>query len=117
MPTPLHTAFTHRCPACGKGPLYKSLLGIVDRCEACGQSYNDADVGDGPAFFVILVVGTLVTLAAALVEIYVQPPLWVHAVVWIPFTLLSSLWLLRTFKSYLVALQLKVRRLTSGEDV
>lgn len=110
MQTPLQTAFNHRCPACGNAPLYRGILKLVDTCAACGQHYGNEDTGDGPAFFVILIVGFLVTGLAGVVEIFLSPPLWLHAVLWIPATLLLSIWLLYVFKSYLVAMQLHVSR-------
>ncbi len=42
------------------------------------------DAGDGPAVFVILIVGAIVCAAALYVEFTFQPPYWVHAVLWIP---------------------------------
>ena len=36
------------------------------------------------------------------VEVRFQPPLWVHAVLWIPFVTLSTLWGLRVSKAALL---------------
>lgn len=110
MQRPLATAFTHRCPVCDKGTLYAGMIKLVEQCSECGQSYGNEDVGDGAAYGVILVMGFLVTGLAAVVDIMFTPPMWLHAVLWIPLTLFGSLWLLRVFKSYLVALQLHTRR-------
>lgn len=46
----LRTAFLHRCPACGSGPLFRSRYAMHDRCPACGQDLvgvNGAQYG-GP---------------------------------------------------------------------
>ena len=34
-----------------------------------------------------------------------QPPFWVHAVMWLPLILATTLWPLRAMKSLLIALQ------------
>tara|TARA_B100000676_G_scaffold308951_1_gene371128 strand:- start:68 stop:307 length:240 start_codon:yes stop_codon:yes gene_type:complete len=65
----------------------------------------DHDTGDGPAVFVILIVGFAIVAAALIVEIKFELPLWLHLVVWIPLILALSLGLLRILKSLLVALR------------
>jgi uncharacterized protein (DUF983 family) len=55
--------------------------------------------------FVILIAGFLVVGLAVLVEFLFRPPYWVHAILWIPLTLASTLGLLRPLKGVLVALQ------------
>jgi len=65
----------------------------------------DHDAGDGPAVFVILIVGFAIVAAALIVEIKFAPPTWLHLTVWIPLILASSLGLLRILKSLLVALR------------
>lgn len=63
------------------------------------------DSGDGPAFFVITIVGFLVVGLAAWVEIAYTPPFWLHMLLWIPFILIVSILLLRLFKSLLISYQ------------
>jgi uncharacterized protein (DUF983 family) len=57
--------------------------------------------------FVILIVGAIVTGGALILEVTVQPPYWVHAVIWLPALLILSLGLLRPFKAALLVLQYK----------
>jgi uncharacterized protein (DUF983 family) len=99
------------CPACRKGPLYQTWLKLAPSCIQCGQSFHKEDVGDGPAFAVIVVVGFLATLLAVFVELAYQPPLWLHALLWVPFTLGASLLLLRVFKTALIYWQYRSGRL------
>jgi uncharacterized protein (DUF983 family) len=94
-----------RCPACGKGRLYDGFLTLAPRCEACGLDYGFMDSGDGPAIFVIMIAGAIVVTAALITEVKYQPPFWVHAALWLPLTLLVTLWPLRAVKSLLIALQ------------
>jgi uncharacterized protein (DUF983 family) len=89
-----------RCPRCGTGKLYAGYLKFTDRCTVCDLDYRFADAGDGPAVFVILIVA-----CALAVELNFQPPYWVHAVLWLPLTLVICLGLLPPFKATLFALQ------------
>jgi uncharacterized protein (DUF983 family) len=94
-----------RCPRCGEGTLFSGFLDLAKRCKHCGLDYRFANAGDGPAVFVILIAGFLVVGLAVLVEFLFRPPYWVHAILWIPLTLASTLGLLRPLKGVLVALQ------------
>ena len=94
-----------RCPKCGEGRLYAGLLTVADRCDSCGLDLSAQDSGDGPAVFVILIVGLVAVLVAFFVESTLEPPLLVHLVYQIPLVLLLSLILLRWSKAYLIALQ------------
>lgn len=96
-----------RCPRCGKGALFRSGLALREKCERCGLSYGFADAGDGPAVFAIFILGFLVLAGALLVEFRVQPPWWVHAVLWGVLTPLLALGILRLLKATLIALQYK----------
>jgi uncharacterized protein (DUF983 family) len=53
--------------------------------------------------FVIMVVGFAVMGAVLWVELAYRPPYWVHAVIWLPVILISSLSLLPLFKSLFFA--------------
>ena len=101
----LRVGMTGCCPECGKGRLFDGFLTLAKRCEACGLDLAFADAGDGPAVFVILIVGFLIVGAALLVEVNYEPPLWVHAILWLPLMLILALGLLRVLKAGLVALQ------------
>jgi uncharacterized protein (DUF983 family) len=101
----LSAALGCRCPRCGRGKVFDGLLTIVPRCAACGLDISAQDAGDGPAVFVILILGAIVVLLAALVEINFAPPIWVHIVLWFPLTLAGAILLLRPLKAGLIALQ------------
>jgi len=96
-----------RCPSCYRGKLYAGYLAIAPKCNVCGLDYSFADAGDGPAVFVILVTGFLVTGAALITEILYAPPYWLHALLWGPLAILLPLVLLRSFKGVLIALQFR----------
>jgi uncharacterized protein (DUF983 family) len=106
-PSPFAAGLKARCPRCGEGPLFRSGLILRDKCERCGLSYTFADSGDGPAVFAIFILGFVVLLAALVVEFRVQPPIWVHVVLWGVLTPLLAIGLLRVLKATLIALQYK----------
>lgn len=103
--SPFSAGLACRCPRCGQGPLFKGFLDLAPSCTSCGLDYGFADSGDGPAVFVILFAGFIVVALAFWVEATYEPPLWVHALLWIPAILVVTLGLLRPFKGVMVALQ------------
>ena len=103
--SPFVSGLAGRCPRCGKGHLFAGFLNVRKECEACGLDYSFADAGDGPAIFVILIAGFVVVGAALLVEIFYQPPFWLHALLWGPLILIVTLAPLRLLKGLLIALQ------------
>jgi len=98
-----------RCPRCGEGRLFKGFLEVAPRCPACGLDFSFADSGDGPAVFIMMIVGFIVVGLALYVEFTFSPPYWVHAVLWIPLVIGLSLGLLRPLKGFLIAQQYKHR--------
>lgn len=83
---------------------------MVERCEVCGIDLRAHDTGDGPAVFIILILGFVIVGAALVVEVRYEPPLWVHALIWPPLILGGALALLRPFKGVMVALAFHHRR-------
>ena len=104
-PNPILAGLAGRCPRCGKGRMFAGFLGLKPTCEACGLDYAFADAGDGPAVFVILFAGFVVVGAALVTEVLYQPPFWVHAVLWLPLILITTIPPLRLMKGVLIALQ------------
>jgi uncharacterized protein (DUF983 family) len=102
---PIATGLAGRCPRCGKGKLFHGFLTLRERCEVCGLDFSFADAGDGPAVFVILFAGLIVVGAALIVEFLYQPPFWVHALLWGPLILITTLGPLRPLKGLMIALQ------------
>lgn len=94
-----------KCPRCGKGRVYSGFLTLRPACESCGLDFAFMDSGDGPAIFMIMIAGAIVVTAALIVEIKYQPPFWLHAVLWLPLILATTLLPLRAMKSLLIALQ------------
>jgi uncharacterized protein (DUF983 family) len=104
-PSPFVTGLTCRCPRCGKGKLFQGFLDLRPQCEACGLDYKFADSGDGPAVFIVLLAGFVVVTCALITEFKYAPPFWVHAVLWGPLILATTLLPLRPLKGLMIALQ------------
>ncbi len=102
---PVSAGLKGRCPRCGEGKLFKGFLAVGDRCANCDLDYSYADAGDGPAVFVILIIGFVVVGLALWMEVTVNPPLWVHFLLWIPLTIALGLVSLRLIKGVLLTLQ------------
>jgi uncharacterized protein (DUF983 family) len=103
--SPFLAGLTGKCPRCGEGHLFSGLLKIAPSCDKCGLDYSFADAGDAPAIIVMTVAGFVVLGATLLVEIFYQPPYWVHAAVAIPLAVVFCVLLLRPTKSLMIALQ------------
>jgi uncharacterized protein (DUF983 family) len=93
------------CPRCGGGPLFAGIVQLAPRCTACGLDYGRFNVGDGPAAFLIFIVGAVMMAAALITDAKFAPPWWVHVLLWTPTTLALTLVLLRLAKGLLVALE------------
>ena len=104
-PSTARAALFALCPRCGKGKLFGGLLKVAPCCTACGLDYAVFDAGDGPAVFVVLIAGGIITAAALYVEFTFSPPIWVHALLWIPLTTALILAMLRWSKALLLVLQ------------
>jgi len=96
-----------RCPRCGHGRLFRGLLTVAERCAVCGLDLSPHDSGDGPAVFVIFILGAVVVPLALLLEVYAEPPMWLHLVIWPPGIIAMAIALLRPMKATLVAYHYK----------
>ncbi|HMQ57270.1 MAG TPA: DUF983 domain-containing protein [Rhizobiaceae bacterium] len=103
--SPVSAGLAGKCPRCGQGRLFDGYLKTRNNCSNCGLDYSFIDAGDGPAVFVILIIGFIVVGLALWMEVTMNPPLWVHFLLWIPLTLVLSLVSLRWIKGVLIALQ------------
>ena len=99
--------------------MFQGFLALRPRCEHCGLNFSFVDSADGPAFFVMFLSGFIVAGSALAVEILYAPPYWVHALLWVPLILATTLLPLRPVKGLLIALQYHHKaeegRFTGGE--
>jgi uncharacterized protein (DUF983 family) len=98
----LAAALRGQCPRCGERTLFAGPVAFTSRCRACGLDFAAFNVGDGPAAFLILIVGAILTAAAISVELAFEPPWWVH-LIWIPVGAALTIGGLRLAKALLIA--------------
>lgn len=108
-PAVIYATLLSRCPRCGRGRLFAGFLTVARSCGACGLDFTRFEAGDGPAVFVILLVGAIVSAGALLTEVWFHPPYWVQGVIWGPAVIILSLGFLRPLKAGLIVLQYKHR--------
>ena len=104
---PMKAGLSACCPRCGQGRLFDGLFKLRPACSNCGLDYSFVDAGDGPAIFVILIADCVMLGLALWTEFNFHPPVWLHLLLWGPLTIGLSIWLLRTIKATLIALQYK----------
>ncbi len=103
-PNPLLSGAAGRCPNCGEGHLFEGFLTVSQKCDACGFNLAEADSGDGPAVFVILIAG-LITAFGALFTMFAIRSVLLTLIIWLPMTLVIVLVLLRPMKGLMLAAQ------------
>ena len=97
------------CPRCGNKTLFAGIATFAPTCRACGLDFQAFNVGDGPAAFLILIIGGLITGLAIAVELAAEPPFWVHILLWLPLTTVAVIGSLRVAKAALLALEFRHR--------
>jgi uncharacterized protein (DUF983 family) len=105
VPTSLLRGAALKCPACGKGSMFRRYLKVFNSCPHCGEELHHHRADDAPPYFTIVIVGHVVVSLVLAVEMAYRPPLWVHAALWLPLTVLLALLILPVVKGALVALQ------------
>lgn len=97
------------CPRCGSRTLFAGVARFAPRCRLCGLDFSAFNVGDGPAAFLTLGVGALVTILAVWVELAFTPPFWVHIILWLPLIVLGVIGGLRVTKAALLVREFQSR--------
>jgi uncharacterized protein (DUF983 family) len=98
--------------------VYQSYLKFRDHCRACSADFKAADAGDGPAVFVILIVGAIVAPLLIILQFGLQLAGWLALTITMVAAVALCLALLPPFKSVLFALQWKHKaREATNEDV
>jgi uncharacterized protein (DUF983 family) len=84
---------------------------VVPRCRVCGLDLKGEDSGDAGPVLLVLVLGALFVGLAVWVEFRYEPPLWLHAILWLPLLIGMTVLLLRPIKALVIALQYRYRAL------
>jgi uncharacterized protein (DUF983 family) len=85
--------------------MFRRYLKVADQCPSCGEALHHHRADDAPPYFTIAIVGHVVVGLLLAVEIAYRPPLWLHAAIWLPLTVILALILLPPIKGALVGLQ------------
>jgi uncharacterized protein (DUF983 family) len=103
--TSIFRGWRGRCPRCGAGSLFGSFLKMQSNCPTCGLALEPYRADDAPAYFTIFAVGHVVVPMVLMFEKYGdQPPLWLHALLWLPLSVILALLLLPRIKGAVIAL-------------
>ncbi len=99
------------CPKCGTPSVFphKLTLDVIEKCPVCGLDVKSQDSGDGPAVFLIFILGFLLTPLALVLEYYYSIPLWVHAILWTVVSIGLCILTMQPLKAYVMALNYKHR--------
>jgi uncharacterized protein (DUF983 family) len=110
MAEPASTASAVRgdCPRCGAHTLFDGWVSFAPKCRACGLDFSSFNVGDGPAAFLIFIVGTITVVGALVVDGAFSPPWWVH-LVWVPVAAALTIGGLRISKAWLLGQEYRHR--------
>lgn len=101
-----------KCPKCKKGSIFKPgffAFDLKEKCEDCGFDLSKTDSADGPAVFLIFILGFLLVPLALIVEMKIGWPIWLHVLVWGTIGLVITLGSLKPIKTFVIALQLRYR--------
>jgi uncharacterized protein (DUF983 family) len=101
----MRRGFLLKCPNCGRGALFRSYLKVWERCPNCGEALHHHRADDAPAYFTIVIVGHFIVGGVLAAEKAWAPSNLVHLAVWLPLSLVSTLWLLPRVKGALIGLQ------------
>ena len=99
--SPVAGALSGLCPRCKSKTLFAGWVRFADKCRACGLDFASFNVGDGPAAFLILIIGAILVASALIVDGMFSPPWWVH-LIWIPIGVGLTILGLRWAKALLI---------------
>jgi uncharacterized protein (DUF983 family) len=82
---------------------------VFDQCASCHVNLGQYEAGDGAAVFLIFVLGFLLIPLAWFFEIWIEPPLWVHVVLWGFVGLSLVILIMPRVKAYIILLEYRHR--------
>ncbi len=116
MFTALGRGLLGRCPACGQTHAFDGYLQVVPECLVCGAPLGKVRADDAPPYFVVFAVGHIVVPLLFWMETALHPPLWVHAAIWLPVSLVLALVLLRPIKGATLGLMLRLGMVKADDE-
>jgi len=107
-PPPIVAAAAGACPACGSRSLFDGWVRFASKCRGCGLDIASFNVGDGPAAFLILIIGAILTVGALVVDAAFESAWWVH-LIWLPIGVALTIFGLRVGKAWLLGQEYRHR--------
>jgi uncharacterized protein (DUF983 family) len=92
------------CPRCASISIFKYYIKLLVICPRCGYEINTQIIGDGAAWFAMLLTSIIVSIGALILEVNFQPKLWVHVIIWFPVIVALSVIILRPCKALLLCI-------------
>ena len=108
MLTALRRGLLARCPACGRGHLFTSWLGVTATCEACTAPLGLIRADDAPPYFTVFIVAHIAIGALVAMERVALLPVATEMAIFLPGTLALTLLLIRPVKGATVGLMMKL---------
>ena len=94
-----------RCPACGRGRLFRGFLKPVEACATCSEAIHHQRADDLPPYVVITIVGHIIVGGLLLAEKYADWSMGLHMAIWPALTVILSLVLMQPVKGGVIGLQ------------
>lgn len=109
-------AYHCKCPRCGEGNLFPHwlTLDVKKTCDHCGLDLSKQDSGDGPAVFLIFILGFLLVPSALLLDSLIRISLFTHIVLWTTIAIGICLFTMQPLKAFVIGLNFKHRNGISG---
>jgi uncharacterized protein (DUF983 family) len=102
----IRRGFLGRCPACGRGRLFRGYLKVVTSCKICGEDLSHQRADDAPAYLTMLIVGHVVGGGVLFSEEqWPHSSLVLDALFWLTATIVMSLLILPRAKGAVVGQQ------------
>ena len=98
-----------RCPRCGEGRVYSGYLKVVERCDVCGLALASNDSADGPAVFLLFVIGFIALPLAFWLNAVFDLPGWAFLTISCGLIIGMTLALLPSAKAFVLGLQYRHR--------
>lgn len=105
-----------RCPDCGKSSLFNGYIKVKHTCDSCGLELHHQRADDAPPYFTMLIVLHFVISGLLTVQQTFNLATWIQLSIWLPVSLVASLWLLPRVKGALIGIQWARRMHGFGGD-
>lgn len=105
MPQAILRGLMCRCPACGKGKLFRAYLKVNDTCPNCGEALHHHRADDFPPYIAIFIVGHVLVGAMLHMEMTQVAPPMTYLLTLLPAAVILPLIMLPSIKGAVVGLQ------------